>query len=142
MGNILRATFHQIFQAKSVMEKRKQHLHSSMRLSRNTRRSSSTNNLGRHKQSNSSDFQTQYSDSAWSFPKHHHKLDAQSSSPHICFEESTSIDCHCSLNGSLQTEDETKVQMSECSNHLDCTTNKNKESLPGCLDIGVIGKGS
>ena len=53
----------QMFQAKSVMEKRKHHLHSSIRMNRNIRRSSSTSIIfGKQKHSNSTNFQTEYTE--------------------------------------------------------------------------------
>ena len=107
--------FYSLFQAKSVMEKRKHNVHSSTRSSRFTRANSSTINLGRPKHSISSNFQSQYSgfeNSGWQGQSHQQNPDKETSSHHICFEENPTV------NESFETDDETEIQICESSNHL------------------------
>ena len=123
-----------MFQAKSVMEKRKHHLHSSIRMNRNTRRSSSTSIIfGKQKHSNSTNFQTEYSEHKnpdWPPPTHHQKLEARSSNTRISFEDTCS----------RQTEPENKFKYSESSNHLICVAEEDGVSLSCCSDMGQLGE--
>ena len=131
-----------MIQAKSVMEKRKHHLHSSIRMKRNIRRSSSTSIIfGKQKHSNSTNFQTEYSEHKnpdWPPLTHHQKLDARSSNPHISSEDTCSIQCHSLTHRSLQTKDENKENSSESSNHLVCVAGEEGGSLSCFSDLGPV----